>query len=460
MKLALGVFAVVVGVLGALTGARPLLADDMVEPQAGRRPTFLLNQAAELMPPPPPSGAAVAAELRELHRLALRRDPHLQERIAYWDAVGPAYRWNAIAAQQILDHGVRIPLAGRHIALVNVAVHDAILAAWSGKYAFGRPRPSALDPTLATACTVPRSPAYPSAHAAAAGAAAAVLAYLFPDRARTFRDLAEEAAATRVAAGVSYPSDIDAGTAIGREVGARALAWAKADRSEERFTGESPTGADAWIGTDPLYPMAGKWKTWVLASGRDLLSPPPPEPGSPQKLAELAELKSIQRTPVRTSDALFWEWGAGAFRIWYFWNEQTSRKILEYGLAANPPQAARALALQSIALHDAAVACWQTKYTYWAIRPSQIDAEVKPLFPLPNHPSYPSGHSCMSSASAAILQRLFPRDRQAIDDLARQAGEARLWAGIHFRSDIDAGRAIGETVAERVSAMAVRGTTD
>jgi membrane-associated phospholipid phosphatase len=412
------------------------------------------------MPPPPPSDAAVAKELKELHRLAARRDSDLGERIAYWSEVGPAYRWNAIAAEQILDHGVRIPLAGRHIALVNVAVHDSILAAWYSKYVFQRPRPSTLDPTLPTACTVPSSPAYPSAHAAAASAAAVVLAYLFPERARIFLDLANEAAATRLAAGVSYPSDIEAGTAIGREVGARAVAWAKSDRSVERFSGEPPTGPDVWIGTDPLYPMAGKWKTWVLVSGRDVLPPPPPEPGSPQKLVELAELKSIERTPVRTSDALFWEWGAGGFRIWYFWNQQTSRKILEHGFAANPPRAARALTLQSIAFHDAAVACWQAKYAYWAIRPSQLDAGVKPLFPPPNHPSYPSGHSCMSSASAGILRRLFPDGRQALDDLARQAGEARLWAGIHYRSDVEAGQAIGEAVAARAFDLVSRGNQD
>jgi hypothetical protein len=66
----------------------------------------------------------------------------------------------------------------------------------------------------------------------------------------------------------------------------------------------------------------------------------------------------------------------------------------------------------------------------------------------------------MSSASAGILRRLFPDGRQALDDLARQAGEARLWAGIHYRSDVEAGQAIGEAVAARAFDLVSRGNQD
>jgi membrane-associated phospholipid phosphatase len=96
------------------------------------------------------------------------------------------------------------------------------------------------------------------------------------------------------------------------------------------------------------------------------------------------------------------------------------------------------------------VACWEAKYAYWAIRPDQLDRGFAPLFTTPNHPSYPSGHSCFSSAAATVLGHLFPRDAAVFEALAEESSESRLWAGIHFRSDLAAGRALGRTVARRV----------
>lgn len=71
------------------------------------------------------------------------------------------------------------------------------------------------------------------------------------------------------------------------------------------------------------------------------------------------------------------------------------------------------------------------------------------MFPTISHPSFPSAHSCYSGASAAVLGHLFPRDAAALAALAREAGESRMWAGIHFRSDVEAGQRLGERVAGR-----------
>ena len=100
-----------------------------------------------------------------------------------------------------------------------------------------------------------------------------------------------------------------------------------------------------------------------------------------------------------------------------------------------------------MAVHDAVVACWDAKYAYWAMRPFQVDSELKPLFSAPNHPSYPAAHACISTAAGYTLAGLFPRDAESLRSLAKQAGDARMWAGIHFRSDVEAGRAIGDAVA-------------
>jgi len=75
---------------------------------------------------------------------------------------------------------------------------------------------------------------------------------------------------------------------------------------------------------------------------------------------------------------------------------------------------------------------------------------VTPLFPTPNHPSYPAAHGSLSGAISATLAYLFPHDAIALNALGQEAGESRLWAGIHFRSDIDAGLALGRAVAKLV----------
>jgi len=104
--------------------------------------------------------------------------------------------------------------------------------------------------------------------------------------------------------------------------------------------------------------------------------------------------------------------------------------------------------IASIAAFDATVACWDAKFTYWAIRPFLLGATT--LFPAPNHPSYPAAHGCQSGAYSSALAYLFPRDADALNAMGTEAGESRLWAGIHFRSDIDAGLALGRAVTQKV----------
>jgi membrane-associated phospholipid phosphatase len=104
----------------------------------------------------------------------------------------------------------------------------------------------------------------------------------------------------------------------------------------------------------------------------------------------------------------------------------------------------------SVAHHDSMVACWDAKYAYWAIRPFQLDPEVKTLFPTPNHPSYPAAHGCGSGAIAAVMAYLFPRQAAYITAKGDEMAWSRLWAGIHYRSDIEAGLALGRSVARVV----------
>jgi membrane-associated phospholipid phosphatase len=129
--------------------------------------------------------------------------------------------------------------------------------------------------------------------------------------------------------------------------------------------------------------------------------------------------------------------------------DQVSKRIFEYNLADNPPRAARAYALMGIGTFDMFAASHDGKYAYWRIRPNQLDPAVITLFPNPNHPSYPANHA-MTSVRTGILAYLFPRHAQYYQGIGEEIGWSRMWAGIHYRSDIEAGFALGRQVLQKI----------
>lgn len=420
---------------------------------AGEHPTWILSTVGDLKTAPPPTGEAAAGELTALKTMAGNRSVSEIAQARWWDVGGPVYRWNEIAVREMLSHSVTVPLAPRNLALIHAAIHDAVVTALANKKGYARERPFAVDPQIAASLSVPGGGSYPSDFGAAAGATSEVLAYLFSADAERFRKLAMEAAQSRVIAGVEYPSDAEAGLELGRQVAARAIELAKQDGSDRKWTGTVPSGAGKWKGTNPINPAAATWKPWALKTPDELRPPPPPDYDSAALLSELAELKSFARTPRTNSIAIYWE-TFGGVRSFQLWNEHASRKVLEYGLGQDPAAATYAFAAMNIAMHDACIACWDAKFTYWQIRPSQLDPELKTLFPPPNHPSYPAAHGCISTAAAVVLARLFPGDADTLLAIGKEAADARIYAGIHYRSDIDAGQALGRAVAERVLARA------
>lgn len=416
---------------------------------AAREQGWLIGSAAELQAAPPPADSA--GELHGLKAVLAKRSAADMDSIAWWDAGGPAYRWNEIAIETMLEQFVTLPLAARHLALLHTAIDDAVSAAWTDKRRFKRPRPSQVDPSIAAALPTPASPSYPSDFAAAAAAAAGVLGYLFPDRAEAFANQANEAMQSRVLAGLEYPSDLAAGRAVGQKVAALAIQRGKADGSDAKWTESVPQGLGKWQGTNPIAPLAGTWRPWVLARVDEFRPPPPPAYDSEVAKQALVELKAYKRTPQSNHRATYWEVFGGA-RAHALWNDMARMKLLESGASIDAPTSARVLAALNVAFTDAAIACWDAKFAYWYIRPSQLDAELKTVFPPPNHPSYPAAHGCLSTAAATVLAGAFPRDRERLLTLGKQAAEARVWAGIHYRFDIEAGEELGRKVAEKVMA--------
>jgi membrane-associated phospholipid phosphatase len=123
---------------------------------------------------------------------------------------------------------------------------------------------------------------------------------------------------------------------------------------------------------------------------------------------------------------------------------------MEYRLDSNPPRAARAYALVSVAGYDATVATWEAKFFYWTARPNQFDPSIKTIIPTYPIPDYPSGHAGTGGATGAMLAYLFPRHAHFFNSRAEELAASRLWAGIHFRSACEGGLALGRAVAAKV----------
>jgi len=428
-------------------------ADGPIEPNAGLWRTWVISSGRDYRVPPPPGSAETQAELRALASLINHNDAQAQQQIAFWDAGSPAYRWIDLLNARTLA-GIPTATNGRTgvYTYVALAMHDATIATWESKYAYNRQRPSERDQRLPTALPVPNSPSYPSEHAAAAQAAASVLAYFLPAEAQSFQSMAEQAGWSRVLAGLQYPSDYYAGLALGQKVAEQVIAKAKADGSDAVWAGSVPIGPCKWIGTNPGNVTGANFVPLLLTSPSEFRPAPPPACDSPQVVAETAIVHNFPRAVPGTPaifatnyKAVYWQSPEG-LNTWPY--RYADKWMFEDRLDQNPPRAARVYALIGAVQFDAFIASQDGKFTYWYIRPPQLDPAIVPLFPVPNFPSYPSNHSTFSTAKTEMLAYLFPAHADFIRAVGKEAGDSRIWAGIHYPMDNAAGVQLGKSVAQ------------
>ena len=326
-------------------------------------------------------------------------------------------RWNRKAMALFRARGGN---AGRVNAYVALAQYRAALAAEEAKQ--GRNQPSLA--------------------AAVAGASVVVLKQFYPlDAGSIDAELAAQAAESP--AGMEHNKDFNEGESIGRQVGAAVLALAATDNFGATPPGTPPVGAGKWVSSGAPIVRGGLGaRPFFLLSGSEIRLPPPPAFGSPEFLAALAEVRAFSdsRTPAQIALTQSWVPFSGVVL-----NGVAADLIDKY---RRPElEAARIIAYANAAAFDAIIACFDTKFTYWFIRPTQADPGITLAVGLPNHPSFPSAHSCETGAFEGVLADAFPSERVFLSEVAQEASMSRVIGGLHYRFDGDGGLVIGHAAA-------------
>jgi len=391
--------------------------------------------------------------------------------------------WNAIASDSIVvTAGQPPPVSALSFAMVQGAVYDAVNAIDRGH------QPYLVQP--------PSNPT-DSKEAAAATAAYRVLVGfddlpgLFPLQQPTLQPQYD---AYIAALPDNPPGSKSAGVTIG---GTTATAMLDARMNDGRFGPPPdlyPPAPGIWRPTPPFFandpaPWVGNVLPFIVPSAEMLRTDGPNALTSAaytddfNEVKEIGSLTSTTRTPDQTDAAIFWQDHLHAFMNRLFRDLVVSQSLTIV-------DSARLFAMENLAAADAAIGCWNDKY-YWqfwrpitAIREADTDGNpdteadpawlplfdpatpiCNPIPPLatPPFPDHPSGHACGTSAFVHTLQNFFGTDRIAFSaysnkscttrsfdrfsDALKEVINARVWAGIHFRTADTQGAVLGKKVA-------------
>lgn len=376
--------------------------------------------------------------------------------------------WNDLLLDSIRAEKTNPPRATRAMAMMNVAVFDAVVGVAGGyqSYAVAGPGPQGA-----------------SLEAAAAGAAHGVLVHLYPGREAIF-DALRDAQLT----GLPSQSIVD-GLAWGAEVAAEVIALRADDGSDEVVPYDFVPGSGWWVSTPPAFAPAllPNWPSvapWTLTDAAQFRVPAPPPPSSPEYTAAFEEVKrlgsttSTERTADQSQIARFWDDGAGTNTPPGHWNEILQTLSAQHGLGLI--ENARLFALHGITVADAAIVAWENKYYYNHWRPitgihladqdgnpaTEPDAAWTNFIGTPPFPAYTSGHSTFSGSSARVAELFLGSDAQvfsvvsdgepgavrhftSLTQAAEEAGMSRIYGGIHWQYDNTEGLASGRRVAEQ-----------
>jgi hypothetical protein len=385
--------------------------------------------------------------------------------------------WNDALLSSVRTARTNPPVMTRNAALMNVSMYDAVSTITGGyeRYAISE-----------------SAPLNASQEAAAAAAAHRILTALYPADAATFDALRDEHLAA-----VADAASRDAGSQWGLQVADAILASRANDNSTMVLPYTPPAGSFWWIPTPPgnagaLLPNWPYVAPWAMVNGKQCRAAgPPPSPSEDLYTLDFAEVKSLGRvdSTTRTADqseiALFWNDGVGTETPPGHWI--SIAQGLAEGADLSLVESARLFALLSITVADAAIVSWDNKYQYHNWRPvtgiraadtdgnpaTEADPEWSSFITTPPFPSYTSGHSTFSGSASRLLALYFGSDDipfstdsdglpgvvrsfDSLSQAAEEAGQSRIYGGIHWQYDNRDAIAGGRALAEHVFANFLR----
>ena len=426
--------------------------------------------------------------------LALSLGARAQPAAAYGSGV--ATEWFALALQIVQQTpGFSPPVASRALAYLGIALYESVVP--------GVPQQPSLAGQLNELNSLPLAQPDEALHwpTVANASLAAMTRMMFPtasaeNKARI--DLLERSLPLKLAADFN-PALVSTETTqrsetFGRLMAMAVFTWARTDGGHEawgpprrgRESYVPPSGPGQWSATPPafaraLLPWWGENRSFVAGPPCPAPAPLPysETPGSAfHRDAQEVWQISRQATQAQRQAALYWADDPGKTPTpaghWVF----IATDLLKLR-KATLGDAALLYAPLTIALADAFIASWRTKYSVNLLRPVTyvqlvFDSDWTPtLMDTPPFPEYTSGHSVVSEAAAAVLARTFgaaapftdnthndrgwgPRTFPSFAAAADEAALSRLYAGIHFRSGVAGGRAQGRCVADRVLSLRLR----
>lgn len=387
--------------------------------------------------------------------------------------------WSLVAYQAIkAADGYRDPMAAsRALAMMHLAMHDAV---------------NAVQPRYQSyALVVPQARRDADAAVAAAAAAHGVLAALYPQP-QAGVVLEVQLAKTMLDAGVG-PS-IEAGRALGAASAAATLQRRADDGSARAEPYTEGTRAGDYRFTPPFdFAAAPHWRSvtpFALTSAAQFRTAPAPALASDAYRRAFDEVKRVggRSSTARSED----ETRYAAF--WYEFSDIGWNRVARAAASRVPQdlrERARTFALLNVAMADAYIAGWDSKYHHNFWRPvtaihraasdgnphTAPDAKFEPLLATPPVPDLPSTHSALGMAAATVLAHAFGRDDVAFSfasssalpghpvrsftsfrEAARENADSRVKAGLHFRFATDAGLELGARVGEHVVRHALPGS--
>lgn len=383
--------------------------------------------------------------------------------------------WHEHMLAELGSAGTNAVLSTREAALVSAAIFDAV---------------NGIDRRFEPIHVDADAPRGASKRAAAVQAAYAVLVARFPSHAADLN--AKRTASLAAIDATGQSKSLQRGVEWGQDVAEAILAWRSTDGitpTPAAYTGGLELGR--WRPTPTAFasgvlPQFAYMAPWAILSPSQFLPAGPPALNSARYATDFNETKtmgsagSLLRTADQTDACRFW---AGTSATYLF--NRLAIDLLE-AEDSNLCKNAHLLASMNVAMADSIICCWNAKYFYEFWRPVTAipladtdgnDATEKetgwtPLITTPAHPEYPSGHSAGSGAACAVLSAYFGDDTAftletqtdpnwkrsftSFTDATDEVADARIFAGIHFRSACEDSLAIGAQVAEYLAEHSMR----